>query len=267
MPGTLDGMLHRPTIALVVAALLAIAACQGQTAPTLTDPNAILAAAVRTTAEQKTVRIDATLDGQVAIDLLGSGGAPFDLSGSTASADIDLAGGDARTTFSVSLLTGELIVVDGTSYLKSTLTGTDYIAQPIGDAAPDPSAVPSTILTALTDLLAQPGLDPVKGDDVECGGTTCYTVAIELTPDELAGLGGGLALPTDLPLPIPIPDLSAATVDLTVRVTKDTTRLAGLAAALDLGDSGKLDLDLTFSKWGDPVTISAPPADQVAPAG
>lgn len=266
MPGTLDGMTRRGTLALAIAATLAIAACQGQTAPTLTDPDAILAAAVRTTAEQTTVRIDATLDGQVAVDL-GAGSAPFDLSGSTASADIDLAGGDARTTFSVSLLTGELIAVDGTTYLKTTLTGPDYIAQPIGGIAPGASADPSTILTALTDLLAQPGLDPVKGDDVECGGTTCYTVVIELTPDELAGLGGGLAVPTDLPLPIPIPDISAATVQLTVRVTKDTTRLAGLAAAVDLGDSGDLDLDLTFSKWGDPVTIAAPPADQVAPAG
>jgi len=261
-------MSRRLTLALVVAATLALAACQGQTAPTLTDPKEILAAAVRTTAEQSTVRIDAALDGEVAVDLLGSGGAPIDLSGSAISADVDLAGGKARATFNVSLLIGELIAIDRVAYLKTSLTGAQYMALPIDPMAPTgPSAVPTTILSGLTDLLAQPGLDPVKGDDVECGGTTCYAVVIALTPDELAALGGGLELPTDLPLPIPIPDLGSASVDLTVLVAKDTTRLAGLQAAADLGDNGDLDLDVTFSKWSEPVTVVAPPGDQVGPGG
>ncbi len=258
---------HR-TLALALAATLALVACQGQTAPTLTDPNAILAAAARTTAEQSSVRIDATLDGEIALDLLGSGGTPIEFSGSTASADLDLAGGDARATFNLTLLglTGELIAVDGTAYLKTTMTGPDYLALPIGDAVPDASADPSTILDGLTDLLAEPGLDPVKGDDVECGSTTCYTVVIDVTPEELEALTGGLELPTNLPIPIQIPDLGTASVELTARVAKDTTQLAGLNAAVDLGDAGALEVDLTFSKWGDPVSIAAPPPDQVAPA-
>ena len=262
-------MLHVRPLALAVAAtILALAACQGQSAPTLTDPREILAAAVRSTAEQSSVRIDAIIDGRIAIDLLGSGGTPIALTGTSASADIDLATGDARTTFSVPALiglTGELIALDGTTYLRTTLTGPLYQTQPIDPSAPDASTDPSTILDGLTDLLAQPGLDPVKGDDIPCGSSTCYTVTIKLTPAELAGLGGGLDLPTDLP--IPIPDVAGASVDLTVRVTKDTTRLAGMAAIADLGDAGNLNLDLVFSKWGDAVSITAPPADQVAPAG
>lgn len=262
-------MFRRRMLAVALAATLAVVACQGQTAPTLTDPDEILAAAVRATAEQSSVRIDATIDGEVAVDLLGSGGTPIEFSGSTASADLNIAGGDARTTFNLTLfgLTGEVIAVDGTTYLKTTLTGPQYLTLPNSAPAPDATVDPSTILTDLTELLAKPGLDPVKGDDVECGGTSCYTVLIELTPAELATLGAGLAVPSNLPIPVQIPDLSAASVELTVRVAKDTTRLAGLAAAVDLGDAGKLDLDLTFSKWGDPVTITAPPPDQVAPAG
>ena len=262
-------MLHlRPFALAVAAATLVLAACQGQTAPTLTDPREILAAAVRSTAEQSSVRIDAIVDGRIAIDLLGSGGTPIELTGTSASADIDLKNGDARTTFSVPALiglTGELIAVDGTTYLRTTRTGPLYQTQPIDPSAPDASTDPSTILDGLTDLLAQPGLDPVKGDDVPCGSSTCYTVTIELTPAELAGLGGGLDLPTGLP--IPIPDLAGASVDLTIRVTKDTTRLAGLAAIADLGDAGDLDVDIVFSKWGEAVSITTPPADQVAPAG
>jgi hypothetical protein len=252
---------------MAVVAVLAVAACQGQTAPTLTDPREILAAAVRTTIEEPSVRIDAAIDGEVAIDVLGSGGAPIDLSGSTVSADVDLLSGNARATFSLSLLglTGELIAVDDIAYLKSTMTGPQYLAVPLDTpAVAGASADPANILSGLTDLLAQPSLDPVKGEDTECGGTTCYTVVIALTPEELANLGGDTDLPTDLPLPIPLPDLSTARAELTVLVARDTTRLAGLNTALDLGDAGQLDLDLTFSKWGEAVTVSAPPPDQVA---
>ena len=60
--------------ALAVAASVALGACQaGPAAPTLTDPDAILAAAVTTTAAAKSVRIDATADGTVSLDLLGAG--------------------------------------------------------------------------------------------------------------------------------------------------------------------------------------------------
>ncbi len=66
-------------------------------------------------------------------------------------------------------------------------------------------------------------------------------------------------------VPIPLPDLATATVDLTVLVTKDTNRLAGVTADADLGANGAAVLDLTFSKWDEPVSIAAPPPDQVAP--
>ncbi len=257
------------TLAVLLAAGLAITACQGQTAPTLTDPDEILAAAVRTTAEQTAVRIDGTVDGAVALDLFGTGGgAPIELTGSTVTADLDLERGAAKATFTVAAfnITGELIAVDGTSYLRTSLTGPDYITQPIDvPGGADPSAVPASILDSLGEVLTQPGLDPVKGEDVPCGSATCYTVELTLTADQLAALGADLEIPSGLPLPIP--DLSGATVDLVVHVTKDTTQLAGLAAALDGGPAGEVDLDLTFSKWSEPVTIEAPATNEVAPAG
>jgi hypothetical protein len=258
----------RRSFAVAVVAMLAVVACGGPTAPALTDPVEILAAAVRTTSEQKTVRVDLAVDGRIAIDLLGSGGSPIALSGTTATADIDLETGSARTTFSApSLLglTGQIIAVDGTTYIKTTLSGPLYVTQPIGVPVPGASGDPTTILDGLTDLLAQPGLEPVKGEDVQCGNTTCYSVTIELTPDELAALGGGFELPGNLPMPIP--DLTDASVVLSIRVAQDTTRLAGLIAIVDLGDTGDIEIDLVFSKWGDAVSIAAPPADQVAPGG
>ena len=145
-------------LAVLVAASTLVAACQSAPTPSeLQDPRAILAAAVTTTAAAKTVRVDATAYGSVAVDLLGIGAAStVELNGTTASADLDLARGNARTTFSapgILGLTGELIALDGTSYFKSTLTGTLYQVQPLGAAAPVPSgAITATVLKGLTDL-------------------------------------------------------------------------------------------------------------------
>ncbi len=260
------------TLAVVVVAGTLVAACQSAPTPSeLQDPRAILAAAATSTAAAKTVRIDATAEGSVALDLLGIGTAStVDLTGTTASADLDLARGNARTIFTAPGLlglTGELIALDGTSYFKSTLTGTLYQVQPIGAAIPTPSgATSATILKGLTDLLANPTLRPIKKDDEPCGSATCYRVDVTMTPADLAALGAGdLQARAGLPVPIQLPDLTTATVDLRLLVAKDTTRLASLRAAIDLGAAGSPVVELTFSKWDEPVSISAPPADQLAP--
>jgi hypothetical protein len=260
-------------LAAVVVAAALVAACQSAPTPSeLQDPRAILAAAATTTAAAKTVRVDATADGSVALDLLGIGTAStVELTGTTASADLDLVRGNARTTFSAPGLlglTGELIALDGTAYFKSTLTGALYQVQPLGAAVPMPSgATNATVLKSLTDLLANPTLRPIKKDDEPCGSVTCYRVDITLTPADLAALGAGdLRAPAGLPVPIQLPDLTTATVDLRVLVAKETTRLGSLRAAIDLGTAGSPVVEITFSKWDEPVSISAPPADQLAPS-
>lgn len=266
---------HPRLIVLAVAASLAALTVGCQTAPAqpeLTDPKAILAAAVTSTAAARMVRVDATADGTVSLDLLGMGTpSPIDLDGTTASADLDLANGNARTTFSAPGLlglTGEVIALDGTSYVKTTLTGALYRVEPLGPEVAVPSGeVRNTVLKGLTDLLADSRLQPVKGDDVPCGSTTCYEVDIRLGPADLAALGlDDLGAPAGLPVPIQMPDLSAASLDLAVLVAKDTTRLTGVNVTADLGGgAGAATLDVTFSKWDEPVTIAAPPADQLAP--
>ncbi len=260
------------TAAAIVIVAMMLGACQSSPPlPALTDPREILAAAVTSTSAAKSVRIDGSADGTVGLDLAGSEAASaVELTGTTFSADLDLEGGDARATFSAPGLlglTGEAIVVEGTVYLKTTLTGALYRTFGGGGEIPEPSgAVRTTILDGITGLLASPEIAPVKAEDVACGNTTCYRVEIALTPADLAALGAGdLRAPTGLPIPIPLPDLTAATVQLTVLVAKDTTRLAGLAADADLGPDGAAALDLTFSKWDEAVSISAPPPDQVAP--
>ena len=279
-------MTTRRPAAFAAAAILtiALAACGGDPpVPELTDPTEILAAAAGQTAAATSVHIDLTGEGELSL-AVGPGSAPFIIDDTTASADIDLVAGEGRATFAIPGvlgLRGEVIVVDGTAYAKTSLTGAQYMAVPVGAPGPaDPSAPPASasMLAALTELLARPELAPVKGDDVDCGGSTCYAVRVELTADELAGLAGegaGIELPIPSGLPIPIPDLSSlAGLDVTVQVEKATTRLAGLTlvatTSADAGVAGagvEATADLRFSKWDETVSVDAPPADQVQGGG
>ena len=257
---------------LLAAASVVVTACGPASAPVLTDPKEIVTAAIRTGQSAKSVHVDATLDGSIKADLSGTGapGAAISLTGTTASADVDLTAGNAHATFAVPALlglSGELIQIGGTSYFKTSLTGDKFQSQKTADSLPvNPGDSKSlvdgkSLVDSIGEALSQPGVDPVKGDDVACGSTQCYAVKIELTPSEINALGGGGPLASALPV-----DLGSASLNLTIRVEKDSNRLAGLAATASMGDQGSITVDLTFSKWDEAVSISAPPADQVQPA-
>ncbi len=252
-------------LGLLAAAAIAVSACSSG-APALTDPKEIVTAALRTSETAKSVHVEATLDGSINADLSGTGGqsAAVALTGTTASADVDIAAGNAHASFSVPAflgLTGDLIQIGDTSYVKTSMTGDQYQMQKTADSLPVNPGDTKSLVDNVGDFLSKPGVDPVKGDDVACGSAQCYTVKIELTPQELAALGGTAPTASELPI-----DLSAASLNLTIRVEKDSNRLAGIAASVAMGDQGSLTFDLAFSKWDQPVTISAPPADQVQPS-
>jgi hypothetical protein len=246
----------------VLVALLSLVACQGQSVALLDDPKEILAAAVSTTTAATSVHVDLTAEGTLSIDLLAGGAqGAINLVGTTLAADLDIAGRKTRATFAAPNLlglAGEVVVADDTLFLKSTLTGSKFRPSALG-------APPDNPLKGLADLMSRADLALVKGADVPCAGGTCYTLSIPLTADDLVALGGGAQLPTGLP--IPLPDVSGATVDLTLHVEQVTTRVSGITAEIDLGDTGNLALQATFTRWNEPVQIQAPPADQVETAG
>lgn len=255
-------------ILLVCLATVAtlVAACGGTAAgPTLTDPTAIVSAALKSTEAAKSVHVDVTVDGTASVNLGGAGGgtgAPIDVSGTTASADVDFAAPAAHATFTVRAglqVSGEVIAVDGMTYLKTTLTGPLYVASPAGAQPIDPSQIDG-VIDNLGDLLLKEGVTLTKGEDVACGSQQCYTVSADLTADQLGT--GGLGSVPGLPI-----DLAGASLKLTVRVeTSLPYHLAGVTAELSMADGTKLTAVLTASKWDQPVTVTAPPADQVKPA-
>lgn len=259
-------MTRRLPAILVLAATVAIlvAACNGGSAgPALTDPKAIVTAALKSTEAAKSVHLDVAADGKATVSLPGSlgTGVPVNLTGTTASADVDLAKKAAKATFSVPALlglAGEAIAVDGKTYLKTTVTGPLYQESAAGGGAVDPSNA-GGMIGNLGDLLLKPGVALAKGDDVACGSRQCYTVTADLTAEALGTTGTGAI--GGLPV-----DLTGATLKLTVRVEKDLPyHLAGVTAVISMPSDSSVTVELTASKWDEPVSIPAPPADQVKP--
>ena len=159
---------------------------------------------------------DVAVDGAVPVTLARQHvrSTEVNLTGTTANADVDLKAGEMRATFAVPAmlgLAGELIQADGTTYLKTTLTGSKFkVVDGLTTFAVDPTDT-GGLVDNLGDFLLKPGVDPVKGEDVACGGTQCYTVVVDLDADELAALlGDGAA-----GLPV---DIDGASLQMTVRV-------------------------------------------------
>ncbi len=249
-------------IATLAVALL-LTACGGNApiGPVLTDPTAIITAALTSTGSSTSVHADAAVDGVVPVTLPGSTSATeVNLTGTTVNADVDLAAGEMRATFSVPAvlgLAGELIQADDATYLKTTLTGPKFkVVDGLTALAFDPTDTRG-LIDNLGDFLLKPGVDPIKGEDVACGGTQCYTVVVDLDAQELATiLGDGAA---DLPV-----DVAGSTLQMTLRVEQTLpNHLAGVSIVLGLPSSSSLTVDLTFSKWDEGVTIEAPAPDEI----
>ena len=150
--------------------------------------------------------------------------------------DLDIAGQcgqDRLPAAASSAITGELIVVDGKAYLKTSLQGPQYEVLDLGGQSlpVDPSNT-GAIVDALRRLPPQPGVDPVKGDDVACGSTpVLHGHGGPHGRTELAALGLG-AVPG---LPV---DVTGASLAVTVRVEKDLPHhLAGLTFVVTTGDA------------------------------
>jgi len=260
---------RRPVRSVVATALatvaLFLAACSPTTAE-LTDPSEVLQAGAASLGEMETVHLRGAIDGEIPLELGGiGGGAPLPLDGTTLEADIDVAGGALALELLAPALLNlrlNLVVVDGAAYLKAPiLTGESWVRQ---DAEGGIDGDPGAALEGLAEFLARPELEPEKLPDVRCAGTDCYSVRFTVPAaeirDALGDLGGA------------IPGLSAddvGDVTVTAGVRKDSQQLATLNLDIPAGGTEPLLIALELGKVNEPVTIEAPPANEVtdAPGG
>ena len=164
--------------------------------------------------------------------------------GTTLAADLDLQSGKTRATFAVPALlglAGEVVVADAAVsqvHADRPEVPVDPAERRVPAAAqgPDRSACPDR----------PPADEGRRRARARAGRATRSPCTLDA--EDLGALTGGAALPSTLPIPLPIPDLAGAGVDLTLQIDQATTRLSGATAALDLGDTGDLTIEGTFTK-------------------
>src|SRR5512146_185109 len=241
----------RRAIALVAVLFLGLAACGGNAGPTISDPKEIVTKAVEAMQKAKTVHLDATIDGTLDSGILGGGqGADITLTGTLMNADVDLAAKKLHMTATVPAmlgLTADIVVVGADTYTKISLSGDKYQKSTTAASA---SSDPLAAIAQIKAFLDRPEVAATKKDDASCGSKRCYVVAFDLTADELKTL-------------VPGTDLGDGTIGVSILVETDTLDPAAVNVAAKGSTLGDLTLKVTFSAWDKPVTIAAPPADQV----
>jgi hypothetical protein len=237
-------------------------------APALTDPVDILQHSIAATQTLHSFHVHGALSGTINADLTGSGStAPLDLAGTTADADVDVVNKAVHLSASIPALLGataDIIVIGNDTYTKVSLLGPKYshstTSCALGSFEPLPSGAPPSAgpidaqqigdqIRAALGKLATP---PKLGADVPCGDTTCYDITIAVTSADLSNVTGAS----------PDPSITGSGT-LEVQVRKSDFYPAKIVAAVDAGAQGNVTVTIEFSAFNAPVTITAPPADQI----
>jgi hypothetical protein len=250
---------------LALIGALTVIACQGSpAAPALSDPKDILAKTVLSLKDVKTLQIKGDLTGTVQVPNSGA----LDLKGTTASLDADIAAKTIHVTVSAPSFLGttaEAILIDKVAYYKLTgplagMVGADATGKfkkvDMPEASGDPGQIASDPNKAIDEFKAQ--LDklptpPTKAADEKCGDQDCYHIVLKVTDKDLAAMSSSAP---DSTMPV--------TVTIDVWSRKNDLRPAKLAIGIDAGAQGSGTLTFTIT-YDQAVSISAPPADQIAP--
>jgi hypothetical protein len=233
-----------------------LAACGGPSAPAINDPAEIIGQGLEATADATSFHLDLTVTGNVTIP---DTGGTFDLEGTTASGDFDVANKLARLSFEVPALfglSGEVLQIGTDSYVKTSLTGDTYSKSTVEDSGEvQVPADADAVLTELREFLVREGVETEKLADVSCGDRTCYAVTLTIPTTLLSEVGEQAG--TD-----PGQLLGDALV-LNMQFDRETLHLMQVSSDIDAGELGTLGLLVTFSGYGEPVEVSPPPSDQV----
>jgi hypothetical protein len=243
------------SLALVVAGVLA--AC-GTTTPALADPNQIISQGMKATSQATSFHVDVQVTGTVNIQQTGG---TFNLDGTTAAGDFDVPNKLARLTFSapgLMGLTGEVIQIGSDSYVKTSLSGTQYLKSTT-DAAGGVQTNPDELFKQVTSFLDKEGVQTAKHDDVDCGDAKCYSVSLTVPSSLMADASGSTG--------VDIGQFVGDSVVLNLQFDRASLRLSSVSTDIDAGTVGKFGLSLTLSNYNGGIQVSPPPSDQVTEGG
>jgi hypothetical protein len=217
------------------------------------------------------------------------------LDGTSIEGDVDIANQAGHITFNYPAglaaaggagsgpLTGDIIVVNGTLYYKISMTGPKYMKMDLGSlgslagglTGSLPSALPTaggSAMSGLTDQLSslrqamdQAGAKATLVGVEQIGGQDAYHINVSVPLDMInSQIAAAAAKASAMPAGLAAIKIDSASIDFWFY--KDSYRpaqfeLKGASSAI-----GNLDLMVTISAYDQPVTITAPAADQVQAA-
>jgi len=271
-------MTRLPKIAPALGALLiaiVAAGCGGSPAPLpsgISDPHAIVMQSLGNLETATTFHVEATLDGTMNASALGAlmGGGSIGLEGSlkvdgsTISGDVDMAKSAAHISATFPRLFGvsaEFILVDTSTYLKlSTSNKFSKYNAPAPMFAASPSAgttlnFADEVKGVVARLESGGATYTLKGRETVDGRDVYHIVATvpdSVLNDQISAVGGAAASGLGVTL---------APVDYWVYF--GTLQPARIRLRVSSTTLGNLDLSLILTRYGESLSIQAPPADQI----
>jgi hypothetical protein len=250
------------SVAVVAILSLVLAACASTppAAPAITDPKEIVAKGATSLTDVKTFEFTGSFTGTVKIPQMGD----FDLSTIKMAGAVDAKSRNLKFSLDAPTLLGtklDALVVGNVAYYKVSgalamvLGGTadKYTKADVPTASGDPVADATDVTKGVADLqalLAKLPTQPTKGADEKCGDQDCYHVSMKLTAADLKAVDPSASVDGDMAL------------DIWTR--KSDYRPAKISLAATTVDMGAFGMVIEI-KYDVPVSVAAPPADQIAP--
>lgn len=278
-----------PCVSAVVALLIlpGLAGAQAPSpapSPTRSPAVTLIASSLVATRAAQSLHVSVTASGSIA----GGPDGSTTIDDASMEADLDIAGQAfwaQATAPSLEIDDLQVRIVDGQAYLwldNPELTGTDEWLAFDGPMMVD--AILAMIPGGRRIVLDSPGQDRLEMvlqrrltraeatatilTNQACAAGTCTTVRItaplEADASDLFGLFGGLGGP--VPGEPAASDAPSTTTTLDILVDTATGRLDSVVLAQGTGEQA-LMITVAMSAYGEPVTIEAPPADQVSDLG
>lgn len=247
---------------LSIVLAIGITACGGAAA--IDDPKEILTQSVQAMTEVESVHFVVAFDGTVSIPELGG---EIGLAGTQLEGRMAMDGSAAVITFAVPMmfgLNGEMRMIGDTGYVRTSLTGPMWMAQPIEAGSDDPIGTvtdPQEVLAELEKTLDKEGIELTKLDDVECGNDTCYQVQVTVSGEAFLESEDAASAPPEL--------LEALSGGMTfvLQIDRETLYMRLVTTSFSAEEVGTVDVTFTFDEWNEPVDVEAPPADEVTEGG
>ena len=223
----------------------------------------LLMAAFVAARQLESVHIEGTVEGRIRGDFLrlGSTG-EVALEDLTMSADVDLRTGAYRSHFeapTVLGISGDSIRIGGTSGMRSSIGGDHWQQLEVPDAFASVPPWPR-LMVDLEELLDSVGL--TVGGVTTCGDDQCQRVRVTIDPSDLVEWQASGPLGRTPPW---VDSIYSASIEVEIRTSDrspHSIRFELDGSQVSTGNTGRLSMDLVFSRFDEPVDITAPdPAD------